>query len=330
MAEADGIVHRLYKMGVKASEIMKSVPFTKRQIYLRIQKLKKFGNMTPRPKSGRPRKTTPADDRLILLQAERNPFVSGTSIKRDIPDLCCGERTIRNRINESGKLESHFAAKKPFLKPNHIKARLEWARKYKDWTPDQWETVLWSDESIFRLFGNRRKRVWRRPHEIYNQKYIIPTTKSSQKVTVWGCASSKGFGPLYRIEGNLTAKKYVEILENVMLPARQRIFGQTISIFMQDNDPKHSAKITKMYLRDHNIDIMVWPANSPDLNPIENLWAEMKRLISCAKYKNATELWIKAQSLWNNQSQLYFKQTVREMPSRVKEVLHNHGQLTRH
>ena len=106
-----------------------------------------------------------------------------------------------------------MAAKKPLRTETHRKKRLEWCRERKDWTRQQWGTLLWSDESIFELIPTRRVFVRRRKGERYNQDCLVPTVKhGGGKIQVWGCMAASGVGTLKVVNGRLNAAGYVRLI----------------------------------------------------------------------------------------------------------------------
>ncbi|GFY22836.1 transposable element Tcb1 transposase [Trichonephila clavipes] len=108
---------------------------------------------------------------------------------------------------------------------------------------------------------------------------------------VWGCMSSHGVGRLQIVRGTVEAMDYVEILQNKLLPTARDLLGTFWScIFQDDNAPCHRAKVVQKWLEDHAVNIMNWPGQSPDLNPIESLWFKIGYEISKKKPSNKREL----------------------------------------
>ncbi len=109
-------------------------------------------------------------------------------------------------------------------------------------------------------------------------------------IMLWGCFSAAGTGRLVAIEGKMNAAKYRDIMdENLLQSAQDPQTGPKFT-FQQDNDPKHTAKITKEWLHNNSVTVLEWPSQSPDLNPIEHLWRDLKMAVHQRLPSNLTEL----------------------------------------
>ncbi len=158
-------------------------------------------------------------------------------------------------------------------------------KEKKNWTVAQWSKVIFSDERKCCIsFGNQGPRVWRKSGETHNPRCLKSSVKFPQSVMIWAAMSHHtGVG----LKSTVNAAIYQEILEHFMLPSADKLNGDADFIFQQDLAPAHTAKSTKSWLNDHGVGV---PANSPDLNPIENLWGIVKRKMRDTRPNNADDL----------------------------------------
>ncbi|XGW12132.1 hypothetical protein V3C99_013090 [Haemonchus contortus] len=172
------------------------------------------------------------------------------------------------------------------------------------------------------LFGSDCIMYIKRPvNKRCDPKYQIPTVKhGGGSVMLWGCFSLSGVGPLVRIQGNMNSAQYKDILENVMFPfAYQNM--PTRWIFQHDNDPKNTSRLVADFLQSREINIMEWPSQSPDLNPIEHLREELARRTSQVPVKNADEKFNLLSREWALIPQSKIEALIDSMPRRCRAVV---------
>ncbi|KAJ8404564.1 hypothetical protein AAFF_G00334270 [Aldrovandia affinis] len=159
----------------------------------------------------------------------------------------------------------------------------------------------------------------------------IPTVKhGGGSIMMWGCFSAAGTGRLVLIEGKMNAAKYTEILEgNLLQSALDLRLGQRFT-FQHDNDPKHTAKRTKEWLRRKSVNVLEWPSQSPDLNPIEHLWKELKMAVYRRSPSNLTELARICQEEWAKISRNKCAKLVASFPRRLEAVIAAKGASTKY
>ncbi len=121
-----------------------------------------------------------------------------------------------------------------------------------------------------------------------------------------------------------------KVLEHFMLPAADQLYGDADFIFQQDLAPAHSAKATSTWIKDHGIPALNWPANSPDLNPIENLWGIVKRKMRYARPNNAEELKATIRATWALITPEQCHRLIDSMPRRIAAVIRAKGAPTKY
>jgi transposase len=94
---------------------------------------------------------------------------------------------------------------------------------------------------------------------------------------VWGCMGYAGVGELAIVEGIMNTKRHVNILRGNLKKSVRKLGMQDSYLFQQDNDPKHTARITREWLLYNARGLLETPPQSPDINPIENLWSLWKK-----------------------------------------------------
>src|SRR6218665_304998 len=156
-------------------------------------------NFKSRHRCGRPRVATKRVDIAIVKTAKFSHKASSSVIRSRLPDSQDknpSNRTIRRRLFDVG-LRSYRSARKPKLSLKNIKDRMTFCHKYKLWTSDQWERVMFSDERTLTQSYSLCRHVRRPAKQRYNPKYVIPTVKQAPKVMVWGAVAGVGMAGVW-------------------------------------------------------------------------------------------------------------------------------------
>ncbi|KAL0959467.1 hypothetical protein HGRIS_014964 [Hohenbuehelia grisea] len=187
---------------------------------------------------------------------------------------------------------------------------------------------------INRFGSDGRKWVWKQKGQPLLDREVEGTVKyGSGKIMVWGCMSWDGVGRMVEVEGKMNAQQYVDILTCGYLPSLED-WGVSVekSIFQQDNDPKHTSKLVQKWLDDQGIEVLDWPAQSQDLNPIEHLWEHLKRQLN--KWETAPkgvfELWDRASVEWKGIDAKVCQNLVESLPRRIEAVIKAKGGHTKY
>jgi transposase len=287
----------------------------------------------PKKRSGRPRLTNHKQDERLRRYLLRYPFKTAKELKAEVSGWeNISVRTIQKICKTRLGMPSRSAAKKPLLTAKIVKKRLIFCKKHRSWSEKDWETVMFSDESTFRLINPRAQKVRRSSMTSrYKQHYTIRSVKHPASVMVWGCFSGQGGrGSLYFLPPKVTmnSDRYIAMLQDKLLVGMRH---HKAKHFLQDGAPCHTSRKVMAFLKQNNISVMDWPGNSPDLNPIENLWSILKAKLKRNHQITSLPLLIQAiKQEWNSLPRAMMMKLAHFMPKRIKLCMANGGQMTKY
>ena len=242
-----------------------------------------------------------------------------------------------DRILREANIKKWLAKSRPRLKPEHVAKRLRWATVHKDWTVEDFKRVIWSDEcSVDKSKDPRQQWVFREPGEKWLADCIHRKEKDKRiSLMVWGCFWGQRRGPLVCITQNINKTRYVRLLRRYLFPVINQMISLGIQLedilFQQDNASVHKAYSVMDWFQRNFIEVEEHPPYSPDLNPIEDAWVELKKRLhqqyprigdtpggkEAVKRRLAHVLPL----VWETIPEEFFEKLWRSMPDRVAAVL---------
>lgn len=296
-----------------------------------VRRTKKTRRYENKKRSGRPRKTNSVEDYLLcrlVRKSRQMPFTqlakelkirTGTSVSHD---------TIGRRLKERG-YRRRRAIKRPAATPKQKERRLIFSKSNLNRPDIFWHRIKFSDEKIFATSNDSKcilvtRKVGERTHPD-----CMPGVKRwGVRVHVWAIIGWDGVGPIRRIVGNLTAQKYTDqIIYDIPDICRKQVGRKFVrETFQQDNARPHVANHTLGFLQNAGVKTLEWPANSPDLSPIENCWSYASRIVNALPpARTANELWERVQEAWNSIPRDYIRKLYRSIPNRLRTVIEKGG-----
>ena len=338
-AELGGEVRQMivesYRSNKNISELARIFGIPRRTIGSVIKKFQQFGSVENRSGRGRKRLFTDRDTNQlsrVVKQNRRRPLQDITTIINEGKDHSFCTKTVQRKLKDLG-YKRRVAKKQVVVREVNKKKRVAWAKERKDWSVDaQWKKWIFSDESQIVIGKNNKICIWRKDSEVDDPHVISRAPRGRVSLMVWGCMCFAGVGTLTDVEGIINAQKYINIIDNNLWPVIARHFPNENYIFMDDNAPVHRARVVREYMETNNINHTEWPAQSPDLNPIENIWLKLKRDIEpqAVNINSKNDLLNAVRRSWETIEPAYIQGLYNTIPARLKEVIKMKGNLTKY
>ncbi len=320
-----------YQKGVSQRKIAKSLKLSSSTVHNIIQRFRESGTISVRKGQGRKTILDARDLRALRRHCitYRNATVMEiTTWAQKYFQKTLSVNTIHRAIRRC-RLKLYWSKKKPYLNMIQKRRRFLWAKAHLKWTVAKWKTVLWSDKSKCEvIFGKLGRHVIRTKEDKDNPSCYQHSVQKPASLMVWGCMSACGMGSLHIWKGTINAERYIQVLEQHMLPSRRRLFQGRPCIFQHDNARPHTASITTSWLRRRRIRVLKWPACSPDLSPIENIWRIIKRKMRQRRPKTVEQLEACIRQEWDNIPIPKLEQLVSSVPRRLQTVIKRRGDAT--
>lgn len=289
--------------------------------------------MRTKNKSGRPRTYSIQTERRMARFIEKNDVLTPRQLVKSMEHIQRVSLWVIRSIMRDNGLQRFKRIAKPFLTKKHKKARLCYAKKHTNMDP---KLIIATDESHLHLGYFNQLWVTAKHQDHLREDKLMPAFKKQAGFQIWAAVWYGGHSKLTRLDTSssegkkkgVTAKIYVDqILRAQLKPIwdrRQRAWRgyEGNPIILEDNAGIHTAGISKEAKKELGFVLLDHPANSPDLNPIENAWYYLKHLLDNhpARPRTVDELFALAYQLWDAIPQGYFNRFLMKLPERLAAV----------
>lgn len=266
-----------HSQGLKAPAIRKrlleeNLVCSRVGIFKFIQKWIANGSVARKEGSGRPLKATVPVEEIVECQMQKDYETSAKQLNVILNESghhLSKSTILRCRIRLGWNYRG--TAYCQMIREQNKGKRLTWALENRN---DNFYDVIWTDETTVQMETHRRFSCRKRTQ----RPRYKPRPKHPVKVHVWGGISWAGRTGVCIFEGKMNAPMYTKLLENALIPFIREYYPAGHR-FQQDNDPKHTSRHASKFFEENNVLWWKTPPESPDLNPIENLWHELKEFI---------------------------------------------------
>jgi transposase len=313
----------LHQVGWTGRDIAKELHCSENTVSLWLNHWRETNSLSDSNRSGRPQLLDEPTSNSIIEYSHEHHTAEPKDIKREL-QLDVSPRTIRRELNAAG-LISHIQQTEYDFSEFDLQRRLAFANEYIQHNGAWWSRVFFSDETHFYLGHYGRVHVQCPIGASHQPEYVRKEKQLKGKVSLWGCISAEGLGHAELYVGSLDSVKYRDILRHSLIRTFREIFPRGPWYFQQDNARFHTTPETISFLHEKGVTFIEWPPWSPDLNPIENLWNDLKRRVYNRFPQTMEQLEEFIRQEWQATDLNFISRICRSMPDRLQLLLDNEG-----
>ncbi|KAL3248600.1 hypothetical protein MRX96_056401 [Rhipicephalus microplus] len=293
----------LHKQGHSHRDIAATVGCTRSSTLRIVHAYNEEGRIGDAFRSGRQRVTTEFEDLMIVAALVDDPFLTTADIKRELK-LKASENVVRLRLQEAG-LTSWNGNTRLFLTPEFKAMRLKLADEYKGWTADQWQSVVFTNESTICCKWDKSKKLWRVLQNWNDPIFVRQLTLTNRPfINVWAMVTYQGLGPIVRVaDGSLTSEK------------TQR--------------PTYVSPVVLQHLKERGIQRLHWQPKCEDLNAVRSAWGIVKERLWRRRLRDPTpdNMWALIEKEWNKIRARpdLVRSFYATIPEKIQEVINLNG-----
>ena len=334
-----------YKQLGSSKRAAKAKGTTVRTVERRVKRFEQTGTVSDATRRGRPSvKKIHGSKGVKALQECLAKEMTVPQIKRHLKAQLNEDMSLstvrRSLISHGAKAKAR--SKKPLLTEKHKKDRL---KHCKHWQRYSWSRVMLSDSKYFLLYpSGKGTKVW-----VWDGQSPapLPAVRGGFKVHFYAAVCKWGKTPLFMTAGStgisvmhngkkckgVTQYVYQDLLRDQLLPACTKIMRPRYGnewYFQQDGARAHTAQSTLQFLRQQPFQLMYpWPALSPDLSWIENLWAWMEKKLRDQQHELTKENFVDTiHNIWNGMPHALLEKLHNSVPRRLQQCIDNQGGST--
>lgn len=309
----------MFKEGRSKSDISKELGIYHYSLSRWIKKYEEVKDLNiHRPRSGRPKKIYGKIEQGIVNRLKKKPYLTLKQLSREVIGIKkVSPSTIGKFLSTKGNRYKPSVLY-PLTDSDKLKRKL-YAEKLLKINLNK---VIFSDETKFEL-NRYKRRFFRFKGE---QRRSVNNFNPNYSISYWGAISVKGKISLVEYSGRMNSLKYLEIMQNNLLPEASSLYPKENYIFQQDNAKYHTSKLCLKWFEEKKVNMLDHPAKSPDLNPIESIWGIMKHRVEQEAPRNKSELRSIVNEVWRELNKETLKNTVYHIKKVAANVVSNNGE----